>query len=251
MAFVQFLVKERKNSSVNVTLGSHNIQEQERTQQVIPVRRAIPHPDYKNFSNDILLLKKGQADCSCEVLQPAQGQGPGEVQTGVQCGWLGESLNGPCSNHSSEGELTRQQDHECESRFQRYYSRASQICVGDPQKKKTSFKKALAWVELRRTVRVRLEPWDKGGDKSCPGPDLPRSLLSETTHPQEVERAGPRGGQLSPSSLCPQGGSGGPPFCNNVVQGTFSCGQSNGTPPGVFTKVSHFLPWVKRTMKCL
>ncbi|XP_068390744.1 granzyme B-like isoform X2 [Eschrichtius robustus] len=46
-------------SSLNVTLGAHNIKVRERTQQVIPVRKAIPHPDYnkKNYSNDIMLLK--------------------------------------------------------------------------------------------------------------------------------------------------------------------------------------------------
>ncbi|XP_058393375.1 granzyme B-like isoform X3 [Diceros bicornis minor] len=46
-------------SAISVTLGAHNIQEQEKTQQVIPVRRAIPHPDYNpnNISNDIMLLE--------------------------------------------------------------------------------------------------------------------------------------------------------------------------------------------------
>ena len=46
-------------SSINVTLGAHNIKQQERTQQVIQVRRAIRHPDYKpkTFSNDIMLLQ--------------------------------------------------------------------------------------------------------------------------------------------------------------------------------------------------
>lgn len=46
-------------SSINVTLGAHNIQRQERTQQHIPVLRAIPHPDYDpdNFLNDIMLLQ--------------------------------------------------------------------------------------------------------------------------------------------------------------------------------------------------
>ncbi|XP_057578458.1 granzyme B-like isoform X2 [Hippopotamus amphibius kiboko] len=46
-------------SSINVTLGAHNIKKKERTQQVIPVRRAICHPNYdkKNYSNDIMLLK--------------------------------------------------------------------------------------------------------------------------------------------------------------------------------------------------
>ena len=46
-------------SSINVTLGAHNIKQQERTQQVIRVRTAISHPDYnpKTLSNDIMLLK--------------------------------------------------------------------------------------------------------------------------------------------------------------------------------------------------
>lgn len=46
-------------SSINVTLGAHNIQRQERTQQHIPVLRAIPHPDYEpqNIRNDIMLLQ--------------------------------------------------------------------------------------------------------------------------------------------------------------------------------------------------
>uniref|UniRef100_A0A2K6BJ43 Granzyme B n=1 Tax=Macaca nemestrina TaxID=9545 RepID=A0A2K6BJ43_MACNE len=126
MAFVQFLdEKSRKRcggilvrkdfvltaahclgSSINVTLGAHNIKEQERTQQIIPVKRAIPHPAYnpENFSNDIMLL---------------------------------------------------------------------------------------------------------------------------------------------------QGDSGGPLVCKRVAQGIFSHGRINGTPPGVYMKVSHFLPWIKRTMKCL
>ncbi|XP_034793256.1 granzyme H isoform X2 [Pan paniscus] len=126
MAFVQFLQeKSRKRccgilvrkdfvltaahcqgSSINVTLGAHNITERERTQQLIPVKRPIPHPAYnpKNFSNDIMLL---------------------------------------------------------------------------------------------------------------------------------------------------QGDSGGPLVCKDVAQGILSYGNKKGTPPGVYIKVSHFLPWIKRTMKRL
>ncbi|XP_021099570.1 granzyme H isoform X1 [Heterocephalus glaber] len=46
-----------------------------------------------------------------------------------------------------------------------------------------------------------------------------------------------------------QGDSGAPLVCNNMVQGIFSGGKEHGRPPGVFTKVSHFLPWVKSTTK--
>ncbi|XP_055989828.1 granzyme H-like isoform X2 [Sorex fumeus] len=46
-------------STINVTLGAHNVKQKERSQQDIPVSKAIPHPKYnaKTFSNDIMLLK--------------------------------------------------------------------------------------------------------------------------------------------------------------------------------------------------
>ncbi|KAF5925791.1 hypothetical protein HPG69_002242 [Diceros bicornis minor] len=44
--------------------------------------------------------------------------------------------------------------------------------------------------------------------------------------------------------LC--GDSGGPLMCNNVAQGIVSLGKETGKPPYVFTRISSFLPWVKR-----
>ncbi|XP_012669495.1 cathepsin G-like [Otolemur garnettii] len=48
-----------RGSSMNVTLGAHNIRRREETQQVIRVRRAIPHPDFdpNTLANDIMLLE--------------------------------------------------------------------------------------------------------------------------------------------------------------------------------------------------
>ncbi|XP_003460713.1 granzyme B-like [Cavia porcellus] len=46
-----------------------------------------------------------------------------------------------------------------------------------------------------------------------------------------------------------KGDSGGPLVCNNVAQGIVSYGPKNGTTPFVFTKVSCFLRWIKKTMK--
>ncbi|XP_070484049.1 granzyme H-like isoform X3 [Equus przewalskii] len=46
-----------------------------------------------------------------------------------------------------------------------------------------------------------------------------------------------------------KGDSGGPLVCENVAHGIASYGQNNGTPPTVFMKVSHYMPWIKRTMK--
>ncbi|XP_012668279.1 cathepsin G isoform X2 [Otolemur garnettii] len=46
-----------------------------------------------------------------------------------------------------------------------------------------------------------------------------------------------------------QGDSGGPLVCNSVAHGIVSYGNARGTPPAVFTRVSSFLPWIRRTME--
>ncbi|KAB0369105.1 hypothetical protein FD755_019110 [Muntiacus reevesi] len=154
--------------SMSVTLGAHNIKQQERTQQVIQVRRAIRHPDYnpKTFSNDIMLLQLERKAKQTSAVKPLSlPRAKARVRPG-QC---------------AEAELTVQEDRVCETLYPSHYSRATQICVGDPRKAKTGFK----------------------------------------------------------------GDSGGPLVCKKVVHGTFSYGTMNGLPPGVFTQVSHFLPWIE------
>ncbi|XP_046508636.1 granzyme H-like [Equus quagga] len=54
---------------------------------------------------------------------------------------------------------------------------------------------------------------------------------------------------LSNDIMLLRGDSRGPLMCNKPIQGIFSYGQNNGMPPGVSMKVSHFLPWIKSTMK--
>ncbi|XP_058914468.1 granzyme H-like [Kogia breviceps] len=212
MAFVQFLDKESwrrcggvlvqkdfvltaahcRGSLTKVTLGAHNIKKQERTQQMIPVKRAIPHPDYnpKKYSSDIMLLQlERKAKRTAAVRPLSLPRGKVQVKPGKACsvaGW-GQVAIGTQTTTLQEAELTVQEDPVCESIFSGYYSQATQICVGDPRKLKTAYK----------------------------------------------------------------GDSGGPLVCKNVVQGIFSYGKKNGTSPGVFTKVSHFLPWIKKTMKRL
>ncbi|NWH77220.1 MCPT3 protease, partial [Piaya cayana] len=44
-----------------------------------------------------------------------------------------------------------------------------------------------------------------------------------------------------------QGDSGGPLVCNKVAQGIVSFGYD--TPPGVYTRISNYLPWIRKTMK--
>ncbi|XP_005377048.2 PREDICTED: granzyme B(G,H)-like [Chinchilla lanigera] len=178
-------------SSINVTLGAHNIQQQEKTQQVIRVRKALPHPEYnpKIFTNDIMLLqleKKANLTKAVQLLRLPKGKT--RVKPGTLCqvaGWGRLAPNGRFPNTLQEVELTVQKDKECETRFQKHYDSATEMCVGDPKIKKASY----------------------------------------------------------------QGDSGGPLVCNNVAQGIVSYGPKNGTPPRVYTKVSRFLSWIKKTMK--
>ncbi|NXI88520.1 MCT1A protease, partial [Rhipidura dahli] len=44
-----------------------------------------------------------------------------------------------------------------------------------------------------------------------------------------------------------QGDSGGPLVCNKVAQGIVSFGYDS--PPGVYTRISNYLPWIKKIMK--
>lgn len=47
--------------------------------------------------------------------------------------------------------------------------------------------------------------------------------------------------------ISPQGDSGGPLVCNEVAHGVVSFGYS--APPGVYTRISNYLPWINKVMK--
>uniref|UniRef100_A0A9L0SAP5 Peptidase S1 domain-containing protein n=1 Tax=Equus caballus TaxID=9796 RepID=A0A9L0SAP5_HORSE len=155
MALVQFLIEEKKHrcggpptsplcflcSSFKVTLGAHDIEKQETTQQNFSVKAAIPHPDYnpKNYSNDIMLLKVREP--------PLCSYSPGSrlfpLPLGPVCrvaGWGRVTPMGSFSDTLQAVELTVQQDRECESYLRNYYNSTTQLCVGDPKEKKSSFK---------------------------------------------------------------------------------------------------------------
>ncbi|XP_023561074.1 granzyme B-like isoform X2 [Octodon degus] len=176
-------------SSINVTLGAHNIKTQEKTQQVIRVRKALSHQNYhpKIHTNDIMLLQLEKKAKLTNDVQPLRlPKGKSQVKSGAVCqvaGW-GMLAPGRSTNILQEVEMTVQKDEECEDRYSSY-DRATQICVGDPRIQKASFR----------------------------------------------------------------GDSGGPLVCNNVAQGIVSYGRRDGRTPRVFTKVSRFLRWIKKTMK--
>nr|XP_040131287.1 LOW QUALITY PROTEIN: duodenase-1-like [Ictidomys tridecemlineatus] len=176
-------------SSINVTLGAHNIKEKERTQQIIPVKKAFPHPDYNsNYFNDIMLLqleKKAKLTAEVSLLKlPSENS---QVIPGMVCTLAGWERSGQniSTTKLHEVQLEIQKDKECLSRFKEPYNSTIHICVGNPKEKKASFK----------------------------------------------------------------GDSGSPFVCKNVAQGIVSFGQKEGTPPSVYTRISSFRCWIKKTMK--
>uniref|UniRef100_A0A286XII1 Peptidase S1 domain-containing protein n=1 Tax=Cavia porcellus TaxID=10141 RepID=A0A286XII1_CAVPO len=177
-------------SQIEVTLGAHNIEEQEDTQQVFRVQNAFPHPDYnrKKHINDIMLLKlekRAKLTKAVQLLHLPERRT--EVNPGARCQVAGWGNFTPEETHSrtlQEVEMIVQKDQMCEERF-KMYNRATQICVGDPNIKNTSNK----------------------------------------------------------------GDAGAPLVCNNVAIGIVCYGRKNGMTPSIFTKVSCFLHWIKKTMK--
>uniref|UniRef100_A0A452GHE0 Peptidase S1 domain-containing protein n=1 Tax=Gopherus agassizii TaxID=38772 RepID=A0A452GHE0_9SAUR len=45
------------------------------------------------------------------------------------------------------------------------------------------------------------------------------------------------------------GDSGGPLVCNGVPQGIVSYGRVNGSPPAIYTRLTKFVPWIRRQMR--
>uniref|UniRef100_A0A8C9CS15 Granzyme B-like n=1 Tax=Peromyscus maniculatus bairdii TaxID=230844 RepID=A0A8C9CS15_PERMB len=132
-------------SKIIVTLGAHNIKEQEKTQQIIPVARIIPHPGYNKQKklNDIMLLKLEKKAKRTKAVRPLNlprrrvRVKPEEVCS--VAGWGRIGLGDELSNILQEVELTVQKDQECVSHYPRFYHKANQICVGDPKIKRASF----------------------------------------------------------------------------------------------------------------
>ncbi|XP_055411708.1 duodenase-1-like [Bubalus kerabau] len=132
-------------SSINVTLGAHNIKERERSQQVIPVRRAIPHPRYNDETgaNDIMLLQlMRKAHVTTDVSPISLPRDWDTVNPGMLCsvaGWGRLDVHMSCTNKLQEVELEVQTAEKCTSHYKNYND-TTQICVGDPRKRKSSFK---------------------------------------------------------------------------------------------------------------
>uniref|UniRef100_A0A8C0S0M3 Granzyme B n=1 Tax=Canis lupus familiaris TaxID=9615 RepID=A0A8C0S0M3_CANLF len=246
-------------SSIKVTLGAHNIKEQEKTQQVIPVRRAIPHPDYspKNYSNDIMLLLVRRPPCSS--CPPGSRLFPSH--------WDLSLPSFPCWPPVQSQRLTGERRH----------CRLIRVSGPEPLAELDSLTSSRQLErKAKLTAAVKTLPLPRGKARVRPGQvcsvagwgrismDTLATTLQEVSLEVQTDwecRSIFRDYYIGATHICVgdpkkmktgfKGDSGGPLVCNNMVQGIFSYGKNDGTPPGVFMKVSHFLPWIKRTIKHL
>ncbi|XP_063102287.1 granzyme B-like isoform X3 [Cavia porcellus] len=132
-------------SQIEVTLGAHNIKEQEDTQQVFRVQNAFPHQDFiwGKHINDIMLLKlekKAKLTKAVQLLKLPKGKT--QVKPGTPCqvaGWGRLFPEGTHSRTLQEVEMVLQNDEKCQDHFKKY-DPATEICVGDPKINNTSFK---------------------------------------------------------------------------------------------------------------
>ncbi|XP_044841347.1 granzyme H-like [Mauremys mutica] len=183
---------------ITVKLGPHNISEQERSQQEIPVCHQILHPQYDNetTNNDIMLLQLAETvKLNKWVKTIPLPRTNKRVKPGTKCSVAGwgrtsrQSKSAPATT-LQEANLKVLEDDLClKNPDLTYYDydASTMMCVGDPKKGKASF----------------------------------------------------------------MGDSGGPLMCGRTAQGIVSRGSQKSTSPGVYTRVSTFIPWIEEMMRTL
>ncbi|XP_031217449.1 granzyme E-like [Mastomys coucha] len=134
------------HSSMIVKLGAHNLAVQEKTLQIIPVAKAIPHPAYNHMdhTNDIMLLKLESKAKRTKAVRPIKlPRHHAQVKPGQEChfaGWGNISINATKgSARLQEAELIIQEDEECKKRFRHYFN-TIEICAGNLKKMQAAFK---------------------------------------------------------------------------------------------------------------
>ncbi|XP_077905175.1 granzyme B-like [Ictidomys tridecemlineatus] len=134
----------KRSRSITVILGAHNIKHNEKTQQIIPVKKVFPHPDFKcSYFNDIMLLQlEKKAKLTAEVSLLKLPSRKSQVTPGMVCTVAGWGLIGQNTSTTKlhEVQLEIQKDKECLSRFKMFYNSTIHMCVGNPKENKTSFK---------------------------------------------------------------------------------------------------------------
>ncbi|RLV84449.1 hypothetical protein DV515_00016199 [Chloebia gouldiae] len=207
--------------NITVILGAHNIHKPEKTQQVRGVLKYHEHPEYNpgTMENDIMLLQARTAPCILQsLLDP-----PCLCRANI----LLRALSQPPAFPQLTSKVTVN-DYVQPIALPRTGSDlpTGTKCMiagwGLIDKERTTNKLFETKVSIysRRKCTLFYPHLDSG--MVCAG----------SFH------------ELKDSS---QGDSGGPLVCNKVAQGIVSFGYDS--PPGVYTRISNYLPWIKKVMK--
>ncbi|XP_055473892.1 mast cell protease 1 [Psammomys obesus] len=133
-----------KGREITVTLGAHDVNKKESTQQKIKVEKQIAHPSYNFYSNlhDIMLLKlqkKAKVTASVDVISlpgPSDFINPGKVCRAA--GWGKTGVTEPTSDKLREVKLRIMTKAACKN--YRHYDYNFQVCVGSPSKIRSAYK---------------------------------------------------------------------------------------------------------------
>ncbi|XP_039110601.1 mast cell protease 4-like [Hyaena hyaena] len=133
-----------KGRKITVTLGAHDIKQEESTWQKLEVSEQIVHPNYNFFTNlnDIMLLKlQTRAKLTHAVGTISLPTRSTFIPPGRMCraaGWGRTGVMEPVSNTLREVKL-RLMDAEACSHYM-FYTHKLQICVGNPRKTRSAYK---------------------------------------------------------------------------------------------------------------
>nr|XP_019569930.1 PREDICTED: mast cell protease 4-like [Rhinolophus sinicus] len=133
-----------KGRKITVTLGAHDMKQEESTWQKLEVTKQIIHPQYNSFTNlnDIMLLKlKAKAKLTHAVGTVPLPTRSTFIQPGRVCratGWGRTGVKKPVSDTLREVKLRLMNAKACKCFL--FYNHNLQICVGNPRKRNSAYK---------------------------------------------------------------------------------------------------------------
>uniref|UniRef100_A0A8B9FVP1 Peptidase S1 domain-containing protein n=1 Tax=Amazona collaria TaxID=241587 RepID=A0A8B9FVP1_9PSIT len=228
--------------NITVILGAHNIHKPERSQQARGVHRYHPHPRYdpNTYSNDIMLLKarpQPQAlTATHRLLLPVL-----EAATGGNHGLGGafpphRGIRAHCvHSHPSPNPFLPQLTAKATLND---YVKTIPLPKGSSDLPTGTKCGVAGWGRIdneqatNRLFETRVSIYSR---RSCGRfyPHLDSGMVCTGSFHE-----------LRDSS---QGDSGGLLVCNGVAQGIVSFGYN--APPGVYTRIANYLPWIRKTMQ--
>ncbi|XP_074838345.1 cathepsin G-like [Carettochelys insculpta] len=132
-----------RGRKITVMLGAHNVRNRERSQQEIPARRWVPHPEYdkETYNNDIMVLQLSRSALLNKWVRliPLP-NAKSRVRLGSNCsvaGW-GRTDRNSGTDILHEVDLEVMKDDKCDEYLA--YNSSTMLCVGKPGLKKLPYR---------------------------------------------------------------------------------------------------------------